>query len=125
MVLLPTKTYREVYHTALCVFGLTLMMVSIYIFTDRLNLSVVLGSVVGGAASILNYALNVITAYISAKYDPQKAASIILMSKIARTLLMGFIAFFILFFPILHVVTGIAAMFFSNIRHWVIKILKK
>lgn len=124
MVLLPTKAYREIYHTALCVFGLTLMMVSIYIFTDRLDLSVVLGSVVGGAASILNYALNVITAYVSAKYDPQKAALIILMSKISRTLLMGFIAILILFFPILHVVTGIAAMFFANVRHLIIRILK-
>lgn len=115
MVILPTKAYREVYHTALCVFGLTLMMVSIYIFADRLDLSVVLGSVVGGAASIFNYALNVITAYVSAKYDPKKAASIIMMSKISRTFLMGFVAFLILFFPILHVVTGIAAMFLRTL----------
>lgn len=124
MITFHTKAYREVYQTALCVLGLSLLMVSFYIFTDKLNLSVVLGSVVGGAASILNYALNVITAQFSAKYDPKKAASIILMSKIARTLLMGFIAFLILLFPILHVVTGIAALFFASIRHWVIKILK-
>lgn len=124
MIIFQAKVCREIYHTALCVIGLSLMMVSFYIFTDRFDLSVVLGSVVGGAASILNYVLNVMTAQFSAKYDPQKAASIILMFKVSRTFLMGFIAFLILLFPILHVVTGITALFFVNIRHWVIKVLK-
>jgi hypothetical protein len=100
------------------------MMVSFYIFTDRLDLSVVLGSVVGSAASILNYALNVMTVQFSAKYDSKKAALIILMSKILRTFIMGFIAFIILLFPILHVVTGIAAMFFPQVRHVVLRIIK-
>ncbi|MGI6499197.1 MAG: hypothetical protein ACOX0U_10720 [Oscillospiraceae bacterium] len=124
MTIFHTNVYREIYHTALCVIGLSFMMISFYIFTDKFDLSVLLGSIVGSAAAILSYALNVMTAQISAKYDSRKAASIILMSKISRTFLMGFIAFLILLFPILHVVTGIAALFFANIRYWVIKILK-
>lgn len=106
---------QEIYNTAFCVIGLSLMMVSIYIVTDRCDLSVVLGSIVGSTASILNYALNVMTVQIAVKYDPQKAASIILMSKILRTFLMGFIAYLILLFPILHIGTGLTAMFFPQV----------
>lgn len=123
MIIFQTKAYREAFHTALCVIGLSLMMVGFYIFIDRFNLSIILGSVVGGAASILNYVLNVMTAH-AAKNNQLNAASIILISKIFRTFLMGLIVYLILLFPILHVVTGITAMFFANIRHWAIKILK-
>lgn len=112
-----TNIQREITNTALCVVGLSLMMVSVYVLADRCDLSVVLGSIVGSAASILNYSLNVITVQFSARYDSKRAAFIILMSKILRTLLMGFIAYIILLFPTLHIITGIAAMFFPQVNH--------
>ena len=85
--IIPNKdACREIYRTALCVIGLSVMMMSCYIFTDRLDLSVVLGSIVGSTASIFNFALNVMTVQISAKYDSKKAGSIILASKILRAI---------------------------------------
>lgn len=124
MYIFRTAIYKEIYQTILCVIGLFLIMISFYIFTDRLDSSVILGSMAGSAASILNYALNVFTVQISAKYDPRKAALIILMSKIFRTFLMGLIAFIILYFPIFHTTSGIVSMFFSNFRYLVIKKIK-
>ncbi len=124
MFLFRTIAYKEIYQTTLCVIGLSLMMISFYIFTDRLNTSVILGSLVGSAASILNYALNVITAQVSAKYNLEKAKLIILTSKILRIFLMSFIAFIILLFPIFNTTCGIASMFFPNIRYLVNRRIK-
>lgn len=99
MYIFRTAIYKEIYQTILCVIGLFLIMISFYIFTDRLDSSVILGSMAGSAASILNYALNVFTVQISAKYDPRKAALIILMSKIFRTFFNGPYCIYYIVFP--------------------------
>lgn len=121
MVLLQPKAYREIYRNALCVIGLWIMMIGFYFMAGRLDRSVVLGSIVGSAASLLNFVLYMLTIQIAEKHDSREASSIVLASKVLRTFLMGFVAFVILLFPALHIATGIIALFFANIRYWILK----
>lgn len=122
MVWFHPRVCREIYHNALCVIGLWIMMIGFHIIADRLDRSVVLGSIVGSAASLLNFALYMMTVQIAEKGDPTKARPIVRASKVLRAFLMGFVAFIILLFPALHVTTGIIALFFANIRYWVLRI---
>lgn len=124
MIMFSAKSYREILHTTLYVIDPWLMMIGYYALTNRFNLPIVLGGIVGSAASILNYVLNVSTVHISMAFDPKKAISIILVSKIIRAFILGLVAFTIFLSPVLHVTTGIIAMFFIRIRDIVIRAMQ-
>lgn len=100
------------------------MLIAFYIFADKFSLSVVLGTVLGSAASIGNYILNIYTVKYSAKYDPKKAGHIVLFSKVIRAFLMGIIVYFILIIPLLHNIAGIIALFFPQISRGIIYLVK-
>ena len=70
-----TKIKQEIKSIALCVAGLSFLLISLYVFADKLSLSVLLGTVIGSVASIGNFILNIYTAKFSAKFDPQKSCS--------------------------------------------------
>jgi len=118
------KIKQEIASTALCAAGLSFTLIAFYIFADKFSLSVVLGTAIGAAASIGNFVLNIYTAKYAAKYDQKKATRIIWLSKAARALLMGIVAYFILLIPLIHDITGIIALFFPQISRAIIYIIK-
>ncbi len=118
------KIKQEIASTSLCVAGLSFLLIGLYIFADKFNLSVILGTAIGGAASIGNFALNIYTSNYSAKYDQKKAARIVLLSKVIRAFLMGIIVYFILLIPLIHNITGIIALFFPQISRVIRYIIK-
>ncbi|SHO43722.1 hypothetical protein SAMN02745217_00331 [Anaerocolumna xylanovorans DSM 12503] len=118
------KIKQEIESTSFCVAGLSFLLIAFYLFADKFSLSVVLGTVIGSAASIGNFILNIYTAKYSAKYDQKKAAHIVLLSKIIRSFLMGIIVYFILMVPMVHNITGIIALFFPQISRGIIYIIK-
>jgi uncharacterized membrane protein (GlpM family) len=118
------KVQQEIKSITFCVMGLSFMMIGFFVIADKFDLSVLLGTIVGSLASILNYSLYLITLRISTKYDPKKAALVIVLSKVFRLLLMSAVAFIILIIPMLHYITGIVALFFPQISRVVISILK-
>lgn len=119
------KENQEVSSMVLCVVGLSFTMVGLFVIADKCNVSVILGTIVGSAASILNYYLQILTLKYALNYERDKAVLIISFSKIFRMLLMSAIVLIILLVPVLHDVTGIIAMFFPQISRAVIHILKK
>ena len=100
------------------------MMVGFFMIAGKCDLSIILGTLAGSAASILNYYLRVIAFQLSAKYDAQKAIFIIWMSRMLRMLLMSAVAFVILLVPMLHDITGIIALFFPQISRAAMSIIK-
>ncbi len=118
------KIKQEIASTFLCVVGLSFMLIGLYIFADKFSLSVVLGTAIGGVASIGNFILNIYTAKYSAKYDQKKAARIVLHSKIIRAIFMCIIVYFILLIPLIHNTTGIITLFFPQISRAIIYIIK-
>lgn len=118
------KIKQEIESTSFCVAGLSFMLIAFYIFADKFSLPVVLGTVIGSAASIGNFILNIYTAKYSAKFDQKRAAHIILLSKVIRAFLMGIIVYFILMIPMIHNITGIIALFFPQISRGIICIIK-
>ncbi len=121
---LQEKLKQEIISMAFCVTGLSFILISFYIIMDKCNLSVMMGMVIGSAASIGNFILNVYTVQHSVKFDKQKASRIILLSKVIRMFLMGFIAYYILLVPLLHDFTGILALFFPQITRAFLYIIK-
>ena len=118
------KIKQEIASTSLCVAGLSFMLIGFYIFAGMFSHSIVLGTAIGGAASIGNFILNIYTAKYSSKYDQTKAARIILCSKVIRAFLMGVIVYFILLVPQIHNTTGILTLFFPQISRPMIYIIK-
>lgn len=118
------KMQREMVGIALCVIGLSVNLIGVFIFIGKCDLSVILGIILGGATSILNYSLYVLTMQISAKYDSQKATLITWLSKVFRMLFMIVITFIILVIPLLHNV-GIIALFFPHISRVIMSLIKK
>jgi len=121
---LQTKLQREIKSIVFCVVGLAFIMVGFFVIADKCDLSVILGTIVGSAASILNYYLQVLTVKRAVDYERDKAVLIISLSKVFRMLLMSAVAFTILLVPVLHDVTGIIALFFPQISRAVISVIK-
>lgn len=120
-----TKARREIISLVLCVGGLSFTMVGLFVIADKCDLSVIWGTIVGSAVSILNYYLQIITLKCALNYERDKAILIISLSKVFRMLLMSAVAFAILLMHMLHDVTGIIAMFFPQISRAAIFILKR
>ncbi len=118
------KIKQEIASTSICVAGLSFMLIGFYIFTDMFSFSIILGTAIGGIASIGNFILNIYTAKYSSKYDPQKAARIVMHSKVIRAFLMGIIVYFILLVPQIHNTAGIITLFFPQISRAFIYIIK-
>lgn len=124
-MILQTKEHREISSMVLCVAGLSFTMVGLFVIADKCDLSVILGTIVGSAASILNYYLQILTLKYALNYERDKAVLIISLSKVFRMLLMSAVVVTILLVPVLHDVTGIIAMFFPQISRAAINILKR
>ncbi len=118
------KIKQEIASTSLCVVGLSFMLIGFYIFSGMFSLSVILGTAIGGTASIGNFILNIYTAKYSSNYDQKKADRIVLYSKVIRGFLMGIIVYFILLVPQIHNTTGILTLFFPQISRAIIYIMK-
>ena len=118
------KMQRDIAGTAICVVGLSLAMIGFFILAGKCNLSAVLGTIIGSTTSILNYSLRVLIMHSAAKYNYKKATLILRLSKVSRTLFIGAIAFIIFLFPLFHDVTGIVALFFSQISRSIISRMK-
>lgn len=125
MMIPQAKIKQEIASTSICVAGLSFMLIGFYIFTDMFSFSVVLGTALGCITSIGNFILNIYTAKYSTKYDSQKAARIVLYSKVIRAFLMGIIVYFILLVPEIHNATGIITLFFPQISRAVIMYIIK
>ncbi len=119
-----TKVKRDIAGNVLCVSGLSFMMIGFFILSDKLDLSIALGFVIGSTASILYYFLQVLTMQISERYNLKKGALTFLLLKIFSILFISAVAFIILLVPIFHDVTGIVSLFFSQISRVIIALFK-
>lgn len=119
------KIRQEIASTTLCVVGLSFMLIGFYIFAGMFSHSIILGTAFGGAATIGNFILNIYTAKYSSKFDPKKAARIVLYSKVIRAFFMGIVVYLILLVPQIHNATGILTLFFPQISRAIIYQIKK
>lgn len=88
-----TTIPREIASIALCVAGLSFMMIGFFVIADKFDLSVVLGTIAGSSTAILDYSLYVITLQVSTRCDPSKAVLAIVLSRVFRIVLMSTVAF--------------------------------
>lgn len=109
---LQIKSQQEITGTFLCIIGLLFIVLAFFIFASKCDRSVVLGAIIGCAASILNEFLAILTRQLAAKYDAKKANVVILLAYGVRVLFMSTIVLIILLLPALHDITGILALFF-------------
>ena len=107
-----------------CVAGLSCMMIGFFALAGNCDLSVVLGTLIGSAASLLGCSIHAAAARVSAKCDAGKAGHIVRLSGISRALFVSMVAAVILLVPVLHDVAGIAALFFPQISRAFISFLK-
>lgn len=115
-----TKAQREIGGTTLCVTGLSFIMLSLFVFADKFDLSVILGTFIGSCASIFNYSLQVLVIRISTKCNSNKTKIMIWVLDVFRVIFIVSIAFIIFLVPLLHNLTGILALFFSQISRAII-----
>ena len=69
-----TNVKRDIAGNVLCVSGLSFMMIGFFILTDKYDLSIALGFVIGSTASILYYFLHVLTIRIFERCNLKKGA---------------------------------------------------
>ncbi len=119
-----TKLQLEIMSTVFCVAGLSIFMIGFFIIAGKCDLSVILGTIAGSAASMLNYYLQILTVKIAVNYERDKAVIMSRLLKVFRMLLICAAAFTILLLPELHDTTGIMALFFPQISRAVISVMK-
>lgn len=106
---------NETGYIAAWVLALSAVMQAVFLIIGRWNYTVLLGNLLSGVFSVINFLLMGITVQIAVENEEKSAANKMKLSQTLRSLMMGLVLIVGIFVPVFNTVAVVIPIFFPRI----------